>query len=63
MERRVRRLEVASRSALLCQLATEVAEVAGLDPGLSLPEIAAQEGIDLVELEAMLMRPDEHKLA
>ena len=74
MERRVRRLEGASSSALLRQLATDVAEAAGLDPelvlaeaqailtrcaGLSLPEIAAQEGIDLAELEAMLPQPAE----
>jgi hypothetical protein len=75
MERRVRRLELASRSILLRQLATDVAEAAGLDPalvlaeaeailarcaGLSLPKIAAQEGIDLVELEALLAHRDEH---
>jgi hypothetical protein len=74
MERRLRRLEVASRSVLLRQLATEVAEAAGLDPelvlaeaqailtrcaGLSLPEIAAQEGIDLAELEAVLTSAKE----
>jgi len=56
-------------------LATEVAEAAGLEPelvlreaqallarcaGLSLAEIAAQEGIDLAELEAMLTHPVEH---
>jgi hypothetical protein len=75
MERRVRRLEVASRSALLRQVATDVAEAAGLDPelvlreaeailarcaGLSLPEIAAQEGVDLAELEALLAQRAEH---
>jgi hypothetical protein len=72
MERRVRRLEVASSSALLRQVATDVAEAAGLEPalvlaeakailarcaGLSLPEIAAQEGVDLADLEAMLTHP------
>ncbi len=75
MERRVRRLEVTSRSVLLRQLATEAAETAGLEPelvlaeaeailarcvGLSLPEIAAQEGIDLVALEALLAHRHEH---
>jgi hypothetical protein len=75
MERRVRRLELASRSVLLRQLATDVAEAAGLEPelvlaeaeailarcaGLSLPEIAAQEGIDLVALEALLAHRHEH---
>ena len=74
MERRIRRLEVASRSALLRQLATDVAEAVGLEPalvlaeaeailvrctGLSLPEIAAQEGIDLAELEAVLTSAKE----
>ncbi len=74
MERRIRRLEVASRSALLRQLATDVAEAVGLEPalvlaeveailarcaGLSLPEIAAQEGIDLAELEALLTSAKE----
>jgi hypothetical protein len=74
MERRIRRLEVAPRSALLRQLATDVAEAVGLEPalvlaeveailarcaGLSLPEIAAREGIDLVALEAMLPHPAE----
>jgi hypothetical protein len=67
MERRVRRLEVASKSALLRQLATVVAADFGLDPelvlreaevilaewsGLSLPEIATREGFDLAEREA-----------
>ena len=75
MERRIRRLEAASRSVLLRELATEVAEAAGLEPelvlaeaeailarcvGLSLPEIAAQEGIDLVSLEALLAHHDEY---
>jgi hypothetical protein len=69
-------LDVASGSVLLRQLATEAAEAAGLDPelvlaeaeailarcaGLSLPEIAAQEGIDLTELEAMLAHPAEQE--
>jgi hypothetical protein len=60
---------VAEGSALLRRLSTEAAEAAGLDPelvlaeaeallarcaGLSLPEIAAQEGLDLADLEAML---------
>jgi hypothetical protein len=55
-------------------LATDVAEAAGLEPalvlaeaeailarcaGLSLPEIAAQEGIDLAELEAVLTSAKE----
>ncbi len=67
MEHRVHRLEVASKSALLRQLATDVAEAAGLHPelvlaeaeailarcaGLSLPEIAAREGIAQAELQA-----------
>jgi hypothetical protein len=75
MERRIRRLKGASRSVLLRQLATDVAEAAGLEPedvfreaeailarcaGLSLPEIAAQEGIDLVALEALLAHRHEH---
>ena len=75
MERRIRRLEAASRSVLLRKLATDVAEAAGLEPalvlaeaeailvrcvGLSLPEIAAQEGIDLVALEALLTHHDEY---
>ena len=74
MERRLHRLEVASGSALLRQLATEAAEAAGLDPALvlaeaeailvrcagrSLPEIAAQEGIALAELEAVLTSAKE----
>jgi hypothetical protein len=41
MERRVGRLEDASKSALLCKLATEVAEAAGLDPALVLAEAEA----------------------
>ena len=76
MEHRIRRLEVASRSVLLRQLATDVAEAAGLEPalvlteaeailarcaGLSLPEIAAQEGVDLVALEGLLVQCDEHR--
>ena len=76
MERRIRRLEVASKSVLLRKLATDVAEAAGLEPalvlaeaesilarcvGLSLPEIAAQEGIDLVALEGLLAHRDEHR--
>jgi hypothetical protein len=75
MHRRLAKLEAASGSALLRQLATRAAEAAGLDPalvlaeagailpriaGLSLPEIAAQEGIDLAELEAMLAHPAAH---
>ncbi len=67
MERRLRRLEVASQSALLRRLATAAAEEADLDPelvlreaealmaqwaGLSLPEIAAREGLDPAEMEA-----------
>jgi hypothetical protein len=41
MERRVRRLEVTSGSALLRQIATEAAEAAGLDPALVLAEAEA----------------------
>jgi hypothetical protein len=67
MERRVRRLEAASQSVLLCQLATLAAEDAGLDPALVLheaeallaqyagwspAEIALREGRDLAALEA-----------
>jgi hypothetical protein len=63
----MRRLEAASGAALLRRMATAVAEELGLEPavvlaeaeailarsaGLSLPEIAAHEGIDLAELEA-----------
>jgi hypothetical protein len=70
--------DIASGSVLLRRLATDAAAAAGLDPelvlaeaeailnrcaGLSLPEIAAQEGIDLAELESMLMRSEEHKPA
>ena len=62
-------LTVAYGQALLRQLSTAAAEAAGLDPalviaeaeailariaGLSLAEIAAQEGIDLAELEATM---------
>jgi hypothetical protein len=69
MHRRLDKLEAAFAPAHLRQLATEAAEAAGLDPelvlaeavailtrcaGLSLPEIAAQEGIDLAELEAAM---------
>ena len=76
MEHRIRRLEVASKSALLRQLVTDVAEAAGLEPalvlaeaeailarcaGLSLPEIVAQEGVDLVALEGLLAHRDEHE--
>ncbi len=74
MHRRLAKLEAASGSALLRQIATEAAEAAGLEPalvlaeaeailarcaGLSLPEIAAQEGIDLAELEALLTSAKE----
>jgi hypothetical protein len=74
MHRRLDRLETAFAPALLRQIATAAAEAAGLDPedvfreaeailtrcaGLSLPEIAAQEGIDLAELEAVLTSAKE----
>lgn len=74
MERRVRRLEAADGSARLRELAMEAAEAAGLDPelvlaeaeailsrcaGLTVPEIAAREGLDLAELEAMLTSAKE----
>ena len=60
-------MTVADSAALLRQLSTAAAEAAGLDPalvlreaeailacsvGLSLPEIAVREGIDLTELES-----------
>ena len=75
MHRRLAKLEAAFAPALLREMATVAAEAAGLDPedvfreakailtrcaGLSLPEIAAQEGIDLAELEAMLAHPAAH---
>ena len=70
--------QVADGSALLRRLATEAADAAGLDPalvqreaeailarcvGLSLPEIAEREGIDLAELEASVTGLAEHILA
>ena len=75
MDRRIRRLEAASEAALLRDMAQKVAAEMGLEPelvlleaeailarcaGLPLPEIAAQEGIDLVELEALLAHRHEH---
>ena len=69
MHRRLDKLEAAFAPALLREVTTAAAEAAGLDPedvfreaeailtrcaGLSLPEIAAQEGIDLAELEAAM---------
>ena len=74
MERRVRRLEAALLPVLMRELAMAAAVDAGLDPelvlreaeamlarirGLTLPEIAAQEGLDLAELEAMLTSAKE----
>jgi hypothetical protein len=69
MHRRLTKLEAAFAPAQLREIATAAAEAAGLDPedvfreakailtrcaGLSLPEIAAQEGIDLADLEAAM---------
>ena len=71
MERRVRRLEADSGSVLLRHMARAAAGTSGLDQeevrreaeailpqcaGLSLPEIAMHEGIDLADLEAVLAR-------
>ena len=71
MERRVRRLEADSGSVLLRHMARAAAETYGLDQeevlreatailsrcaGLSLPEVAMREGIDLADLEAFLAR-------
>ena len=69
MHRRLAKLEAACMPALLREAATVAAEAAGLDPedvfreaeailtrcaGLSLPEIAAREGLDPAELEAAM---------
>jgi hypothetical protein len=69
MQRRLDKVEAAFAPALMREIAAKVAEAAGLDPeevfreaeairkrcaGLSLPEIAAREGIDLAELEAAM---------
>ena len=69
MERRLDKLEAAFGPAQLREIVAEVAAERDIDPeellresqailsrcaGLSLPEIAAQEGIDLAELEAAM---------
>ncbi len=74
MQRRLDRLEAAFAPALLREMTTAAAQAAGLDPedvfreakailtrcaGLSLPEMAAREGIDLAELEAVLTSAKE----
>ena len=74
MHRRLDRLEAAFSPALLREMTTAAAQAAGLDPedvlreaeailtrcaGLSLPEMAAREGIDLAELEAVLTSAKE----